>query len=135
MNLQDFLTTLVNEKLTGATPAETQIADMSRSLTDRLNKFITLNILTELATKDQSLLVKFQTLARGIPNRKLFRTLSKMKFPTGGIFSKKFYPISDRCILDHKLSSPRTRGSRVNNWIPAPKAGMTELSYGRTDCY
>ncbi len=89
MNLQDFLTTLVNEKLTGATPAETQIADMVASLTDRLNKFITLNILTELATKDQSLLVKFQTLARGNTKPEVVQDFIQNEIPDGAAFLAK----------------------------------------------
>lgn len=89
MSLQDFLSSLVNEKLAGATPAETQIADMVASLTDRLNKFITLNVLTELAVKDQSLLVKFQTLARGNTKPEAVQDFIQTEIPDGAAFLAK----------------------------------------------
>lgn len=89
MNLQDFLNTLVTEKLAGATPAEAQIADMVTSLTDRLNKFITLNVLTELAAKDQALLVKFQTLARGNTKPEVVQAFIEQEIPDGAAFLAK----------------------------------------------
>ncbi len=89
MNLNDFLTTLVTEKLAGADVPEGQIADMVANLTDRLNKFITLNVLTELATKDQALLVKFQALAKGNTNPDVLQDFVEKEIPDGAPFLAK----------------------------------------------
>ncbi|MDP1721619.1 MAG: hypothetical protein Q8L37_00250 [Candidatus Gottesmanbacteria bacterium] len=89
MSLQDFLTTLVKEKLAGASLGEAQVADMIATLTDRLNKFITLNILTELATKDQELLVKFQALTRGNTKPEVLQEFIQKEIPDGAPFLAK----------------------------------------------
>ena len=64
-SLDDFLTALVKDKKDGLTLDDFQREDMKKDLSVRLNKFITLNVLTELATKDVTLLQKFQTLSKG----------------------------------------------------------------------
>lgn len=89
MNLQDFLTTLIREKLAGVSVDQAQIADMTTSLADRLNKFITLNVLTELAVKDQTLLVKFQTLARGNTKPEVVSEFIQQEIPDGAAFLAK----------------------------------------------
>lgn len=68
---------------------QTQTADMTTSLTDRLNKFITLNVLTELATKDQALLIKFQTLARGNTKPEVVQAFIQQEIPDGAAFLAK----------------------------------------------
>ncbi|MEK7543929.1 MAG: hypothetical protein AAB557_03610 [Patescibacteria group bacterium] len=89
MDLHDFLNTLVNDKLAGASMEEAQVADMVASLTDRLNKFITLNVLTELATKDTALLTKFQTLAKGNTTPEAIQSFVEKEIPDGAAFLAK----------------------------------------------
>ncbi|MBI5620416.1 hypothetical protein HY949_01415 [Candidatus Gottesmanbacteria bacterium] len=89
MNLNDFLTTIVKEKLAGASVGESQIADMVASLAVRLNKFITLNVLTELATKDQALLVKFQELTKGNTTPDVIQTFIENEIPDGAAILAK----------------------------------------------
>ena len=81
MNLQDFLTTLVREKGVPAQAVE--------DLMPRLTKFITLNILTELATKNQALLMKFQSLTRGNATPETVRAFVEREIPDGAAFLAK----------------------------------------------
>lgn len=89
MNLQDYLTALVKEKLAGTSIDAVHITDMVTSLTDRLNKFITLNVLTELATRDQSLLIKFQALAKGNTKPDVIQDFISNEIPDGATFLAK----------------------------------------------
>lgn len=89
MTLDDFLSGLINEKYKGATLENYQQADIGKDLTDRLNKFITLNVLTELATKDPSLLAKFQTLAKGDTAPEVIQAFVETEIPDGTVFLAK----------------------------------------------
>lgn len=89
MTLDDFLSALINEKYKGATLEDYQQADIGKDLNDRLNKFITLNVLTELATKNQSLLAKFQTLAKGDTTPEVIQNFVEKEIPDGAAFLAK----------------------------------------------
>ncbi len=89
MAINDFLTTLVKQKHSGIALEAYQIADMVRDLTDRLTKFITLNILTELATKNQALLAKFQSLTKGNTTPETVRAFVEREIPDGAAFLAK----------------------------------------------
>lgn len=89
MTLIDFLTALVREKHTGVALEAFQVTEMVRDLTERLTKFIILNVLTELATKDQSLLAKFQTLAKGATSPEAIQTFVEAEIPDGPAFLAK----------------------------------------------
>lgn len=89
MTLDDFLTSLITEKYKGATLEDYQQADIRKDLTDRLNKFITLNVLTELATRDQSLLVKFQSLAKDDTKPDAIKEFVEHEIPDGAAFLAK----------------------------------------------
>ncbi len=89
MTLDDFLTALINEKYKGATLEDYQKADIRKDLTGRLNKFISLNVLTELATRDQSLLVKFQSLANDDTKPEAIKAFVENEIPDGAAFLTK----------------------------------------------
>ena len=89
MTLTDFLTTLVREKHVDASLEALQVTEMVRDLTQRLTKFIILNVLTELATKNQALLAKFQTLAKGTTSPEAIQTFVEAEIPDGSAFLAK----------------------------------------------
>ncbi len=87
--LTDYLSALVAEKLKGTSLPESQAADMVRDLTSRLTTFITLNVLTELATKNPKLLVTFQSLAKGNTAPETIRAFIQKEIPDGAAFLAK----------------------------------------------
>lgn len=87
--LTDYLTALIREKHVEVGLQDYQLADMVTSLTDRLNKFITLNVLTELATKNQALLAKFQSLVKGNATPDAIRAFVEKEIPDGAAFLAK----------------------------------------------
>lgn len=89
MTLDDFLTALINEKYKGATLEDYQKTDIRKDLIYRLNKFITLNVITELATRDRSLLVKFQSIANDDTQPDVIRAFVEHEVPDGGAFLAK----------------------------------------------
>lgn len=89
MNINDFLVALAKEKHATVTLEDYQLTDIVRDLSDRLNKFITLNVLTELATRDQSLLAKFQSIAKGDTKAEVVRSFVENEIPDGSAFLAK----------------------------------------------
>lgn len=89
MTLTDFLTALVREKHADASLEAFQVTEMVRDLAGRLAKFITLSVLTELATKNQALLAKFQTLAKGATSPEVIQTFVEQEIPDGTAFLAK----------------------------------------------
>lgn len=89
MSLMDFLTALVKEKHTHIALEDYQLTDMVRGLSDRLTKFITLNVLTEFATKDTTLLAKFQTLVKGTAKPEAIQAFVQKEIPDGAAFLGK----------------------------------------------
>lgn len=89
MNINDFLVALAKEKHATVTLKDYQLTDIVRDLTERLTKFIILNVLTELATRDQSLLAKFQTLAQGDTKPEAIQTFVEAEIPDGPAFLAK----------------------------------------------
>lgn len=89
MTLDDYISALISEKYKSATLEDYQQADIRKDLTDRLNKFITLNVLTELATKDQSLLAKFQSIAKGDTQPEVIQDFVQKEIPDGNAFFAK----------------------------------------------
>lgn len=89
MTLDDFLSALINEKYKGATLEDYQQADIRKDLTDRLNKFVSLNVLTELAARDQSLLVKFQSIVNDDTQPDVIRAFVEKEIPDGATFLAK----------------------------------------------
>lgn len=81
MTLTDFLTTLAAEK---GVPKEAV-----NDLLPRLQKFITLNVLTELALKNRALLVKFQSIAKGATSPDTIRAFVEKELPDGNVFLAK----------------------------------------------
>lgn len=79
--IADFLAALVVEK---GVPTHA-----ANDLLPRLQKFITLNVLTELATKDPSLLAKFQTLAKGDTTPEVIQSFVEKEIPDGAAFLAK----------------------------------------------
>lgn len=89
MNLHDFLTAIVAEKHAGAVLEDYQLADMVESLSERLNKFIILAVLTEFATKNTQLLTKFQTLVKGAATPEIIQGFVEAEIPDGSAFLAK----------------------------------------------
>ncbi len=89
MTLDDFITALINDKYNGVTLADYQETDIQKDLTSRLNKFITLYVLTEIATKDQSLLAKFQSIAKDDTQPEVVRSFVENEIPDGSAFLAK----------------------------------------------
>lgn len=89
MTFDDFLTALINEKYKGAALEDYQQADIRKDLSDRLNKFITLNVLTELASRDRSLLSKFQSIASDDTQPDAIRAFVEHEIPDGAAFLAK----------------------------------------------
>lgn len=81
MDLNDFITALVREK--GA-PAEA-----ANDLLPRLQKFITLHVLTEIAAKDPGLLEKFQTLVDTNTDAEGLKAFIEKEIPDGAAFLAK----------------------------------------------
>lgn len=89
MSINDFLTTLVKEKHADTNLEEFQIVDMIKSLSERLTKFITLAVLTEFATKDTQLLVKFQGLIKETATPEVIHAFVEKEIPDGAAFLAK----------------------------------------------
>lgn len=78
MTLTDFLTALVREK---GVPTEA-----AGDLFPRLQKFITLNVLTELAAKNSDLLKTFQSLVDKNATAEEIRAFVEKEIPDGAAF-------------------------------------------------
>lgn len=89
MSLTDFLTAIVAEKYASVALEEYQRADIVRDLAERLTKFITLTVLTELAMKNRELLIKFQALAKGTTEPEVIAGFIEGEIPDGAAFLGK----------------------------------------------
>jgi|SRR3989344_1796299 len=90
MSIDGFVQTLVNEKHgQGVVLEDYQREDMKRDLTERLTKFITLNVLTELATRDAKLLSDFQALSKKDADATAIHTFVETNIPDGAAFLAK----------------------------------------------
>lgn len=89
MTFDDFLTALINEKYKGAMLEDYQKTDIRKDLTDRLNKFITLNVITELASRDRSLLIKFQSITNDDTQPDAIKAFVEKEIPDGAAFLAK----------------------------------------------